>query len=96
MKQKRKRYDDAFKRKAVEHLEQTNKNISQLASELDITTKNLSAWKRKYGADRNVSPKEQQFIDYDRLKKLEQQNRELAEENEILKKAMHFFTKNRD
>jgi len=43
-----------------------------------------------------VSPKEQQFIDYDRLKKLEQQNRELAEENEILKKAMHFFTKDRD
>lgn len=96
MENKRKRYDEEFKRKAVEHLEQTNKTLAQLARELDIPANNLTVWKQKYGAHRDKSVEEQKLVDYERLKKLEQQNRELAEENEILKKAMHFFTKNRD
>jgi transposase len=37
----------------------------------------------------------QVFVDFERLKKLEQENREQKEEIEILKKAMHFFTKDR-
>jgi transposase len=34
-------------------------------------------------------------VDYERMNKLEQANKEIQEENEILKKAMHFFTKDR-
>lgn len=91
----RKQYSEEFRRKTVEHMEQTHKTLTQLARELDIGVTTLSHWTRQYGShkkDKSTQP----LVDYDRLKKLEQQNRELQEENEILKKAMHFFTKDRD
>ena len=96
MSKKRKSYDEEFKRRAVEHVEQTNKPLAQLARELDIPANNLTVWKQKYGSHREQSVEAKQLVDYERLKKLEQQNRDLLEEVEILKKAMHFFTKNRD
>jgi transposase len=93
---KRKSYDEDFKRKAVEHLEQTRKSLAQLARELDVPANNLTVWRKKYGSHPNKAVEAKPFVDYEQLKKLEQQNRDLREEVEILKKAMHFFTKNRD
>jgi transposase len=54
----------------------------------------LSNWKQQYGSHKKDTST-QPLVDYERLKKLEEQCRELQEENEILKKAMHFFTKDR-
>ncbi|MCK9858086.1 transposase [Paenibacillus sp. ATY16] len=95
MDQKRKRYSEEFRRKTIEHLEETKKSLTQLSRELDIGVTTLSNWKQTYSKEKK-DQSTQPLVDYDRLKRLEQQNRELQEENEILKKAMHFFTKNRD
>ncbi|KQX60763.1 transposase [Paenibacillus sp. Root444D2] len=93
--EKRKHYTQEFRRKTIEHLEQTHKSLTQLSRELDIGVTTLSNWKQMYGAN-NKDKSTQPLVDYEQMKKLEQQNRELKEENEILKKAMHFFTKDRD
>lgn len=91
----RERYTKEFKKKTIEHMEQTGKTAADICRELGIPNSTLSAWTKQYG---NGKAKEQTqvFVDYERLKKLEQANKELQEENEILKKAMHFFTKDRD
>jgi transposase len=95
MSKKRKTYTEEFKRGAVEHVESTGKPLAQVARELDVPSNNLTVWMQKYGSKAEPKVQTTLLVDYERLKKLEQQNRELAEENEILKKAMHFFTKNR-
>lgn len=88
----RQHFDEEFKRQTVKHMMETGKSPAEVSKEMDVPVSSIRSWKKQYG---NVGDKTQLFVDADRLKQLEQQNRELQEENEILKKAMHFFTKNR-
>jgi len=89
----RQHFDEAFKRQTVKHMLETGKSPGEVAKELEIPVSSIRSWKKQYGS---TGEKPQLFVDAERLKQLEQQNRELQEENEILKKAMHFFTKNRN
>ncbi len=89
----RQHFDEAFKRQTVKHMMETGKKPMEVSKELDVPVSSIRAWNKQYG---HVGEKSQLFVDADRLKQLEQQNRELQEEIEILKKAMHFFTKNRN
>lgn len=91
----RESYDQDFKRRTIEHMESTEKRPIDVARELDIPKSTLSRWIKQYGSGA-IKEQSQVFVDYERLKKLEQENKDLNEENEILKKAMHFFTKDRD
>ncbi|RJX36597.1 hypothetical protein D3P09_27240, partial [Paenibacillus pinisoli] len=77
----------------VRHMMETGKTVTEVSKEIDVPVSSIRSWKQQYG---NSTEKSKLFVDMERLKQLEQQNRELQEENEILKKAMHFFTKNRD
>ncbi|WEK54494.1 MAG: transposase [Candidatus Cohnella colombiensis] len=91
----RERYTKEFKRKTIEHMEATGKKPIDIQRELGISKSTLSPWIKQYGS--NVTKEQTQvFVDYERLKRLEQEYKDLQEENEILKKAMHFFTKDRD
>jgi len=89
----RQHFDDEFKRQTVKHMQETGKTPSEVSKELDIPVGSIRAWKRQFA---NAGEKSQLFVDYDKLQKLEKQNLELQEEIEILKKAMHFFTKDRN
>lgn len=89
----RQHFDDEFKRQTVKHMQENGKTPAEVSRELDIPVSSIREWKKRFA---NTGEKSQLFVDYERLKKLEEMNRELQEENEILKKAMHFFTKNRD
>lgn len=95
MSQQRESYDKEFKKRTIEHMEKEGKKPIEITRELGIPKSTLTRWIKQYGTGA-VGEQSQVFVDYERLKKLEQQNRELQEENEILKKAMHFFTKDRD
>ena len=46
-----KRYEEAFKRQAVEHWLRSGKNGTQIAQELGISYPSLKEWKRRYGGD---------------------------------------------
>ena len=73
-------------------MQEAGKTPAEVSKELDIPVSSIRAWKKRFS---DVGDKSQLYVDYDRLKKLEAQNRELQEELDILKKAMHFFTKDR-
>ena len=47
---KYKRYDEAFKRSAVEMLLQGGKSVAQIAAELGISDQSLKQWKKKLAA----------------------------------------------
>lgn len=89
----RQHFDEEFKRQTVKHMQESGKTPAEVSRELDIPVSSIRAWKKQFS---HLGEKSQLFVDYERLKKLEEMTRELHEENEILKKAMHFFTKNRD
>jgi transposase len=101
----RKSYNEEFKQQTVKYIQQQTKTIPQLALELDISTSTLHQWLGKYRKFES-----EPLVDSARIKELEQQlrekDRELAakerdladarETAEILKKAMHIFSKTKD
>nr|WP_020618815.1 transposase [Paenibacillus daejeonensis] len=93
MGEQRQHFDEEFKRNTVQHMMEAGKTPTEVAREIDVPASSIRKWKRQYS---ETGEKSQLFVDKEHLKQLEQMNRELQEENEILKKAMHFFTKNRD
>lgn len=46
-----KRYEEAFRRQAVEHWLRSGKSGTQIARELGISYPSLKEWKRRYGGD---------------------------------------------
>ena len=98
MEESRRKYDEEFKRNAVELCRTSGKSVSQVAQDLGINSSMLGRWRReqtKYG-DRafpgvgNLRPGTDLEEENRRLRK------ELAiaqEERDILKKAMAIFSK---
>ncbi|QDR81951.1 Transposase [Sporomusa termitida] len=91
-----KQFNAEFKLQAVKRVEATGGPVSKVAAELGINENTLHGWLKKYREKPNapfpgsgkLSP------DNERLRKLERENRDLREENEILKKAAAYFAKN--
>ena len=83
-----KRYSNEFKEEALELSKEIG--VRQVSEKLGITQKTLYTWRRKKRlagewANRSGEP------DTERIKRLEKENDELRQANEILKKAMGFF-----
>lgn len=96
MTQKRKTYDAAFKRQAVE-LSKNRKNLSELARELGIKPQLLYNWRKEFdefwegsfpgNGNLKLTPEQE------RIRDLEKKLREVELEHEILKKAVAIFSK---
>lgn len=88
-----KRYDETFRKETVKYVLENNKSVSQVAREMGVNTNTLHNWMKKYGKEPEIKAT-QTFSSQDaELKALQKQLRDLEEENEILKKAMHYFAK---
>ena len=91
-----KHYDLEYKMQIAKLVVEEGKKASELARDLDIPIGTLRNWIDAYRKKKesgfvgsgNTSP------DLKAVKDMEKQIRDLKEENEILKKAMHIFTKN--
>ncbi|WP_462408624.1 transposase [Neobacillus sp. Marseille-QA0830] len=74
------------------------RKATDVAYELEISTKTISRWVTVYRAKINAGKTSENYITPTELEKLKKQHekelQQLKEENEILKKAMHIFTKN--
>lgn len=87
-----KAYTRDFKRMIVELINKQNHSTSKTAEEFNVPLKTLENWITAYNKDEHcfdpdyVSPEE-------RIAKLEKENKKLKETNEILKKAVTFFAK---
>ena len=86
---KYKRYDEAFKRSAVELWLQCGKSVQTIATELGISTQSLKQWKKQLAAlpatglgQRSVTQLE------DENRRLRREVRHLAQQRDILKKTL--------
>ncbi|HCG4536392.1 TPA: transposase [Salmonella enterica subsp. enterica serovar Typhi str. AG3] len=92
-----KHYDQAFKDHVSKLVVEEGRKASELSYELEISSKTISRWVKDYRTRVNgdksttyMTPSELEKLKKEHEKELEK----LREENEILKKAMHIFTKN--
>jgi transposase-like protein len=81
-----KRYDEAFKRSAVELLLSSGKSLKQIATELGITTWTLRDWKKRFG------PPPSSALSADELQaenqRLRQELLRIKTQRDILKKTL--------
>lgn len=93
----RKTFSPEFKREAVRLLEAGDKESAQLARELGVRRNQLYKWQKEihqYGEQafpgHGKRPRGKQSVDTEALKA---ENKQLREENEILKKAARYFAR---
>ena len=79
-----KRYDEAFKRQAVEHWIQSGKRGTRIAAELGISYPSLKDWKRRYSG--NALPGGADLLAENRALRAELAR--VREQRDILKKTL--------
>jgi transposase len=91
------RYSEAEKERAVRAVRQLRKElgtdhgtVKRVAEQLGIGVESLRSWVRRAEIDDGVKPG-LSSEDAERMKRLEQENRELKRANEILRKASAYF-----
>ncbi len=91
-------YLNEFKVKAVQLSLLENVQVKEVAETLDIHPFMLSRWRKEYRegkliADKRlkITPMSKDIKELDRVKKLEQENARLRQENDLLKKWQRFL-----
>jgi len=85
-------YTDEFKREAVKLLRTGDRTVPVLARELGVSQGSLRTWAAQLDVDEGKS-EGLSSAEREELKRLRRENRVLAEEREILKKAAAFFAR---
>jgi transposase len=92
------RFDQEYKEYVSKLVVEEGRKASEVARELEISPKTISRWVSAYRTKSNAGKTNENYITPSELEKLKKQHeKELAEAREeidILKKAMHIFTKN--
>jgi transposase len=83
-------YSLEFRREAVRLLKTSGRSIPQLAKELGCSPQSLRNWARQLDVDEGKAPG-LTSDEREELRRLRRENRILAEERDILKKAAAFF-----
>jgi transposase len=88
-----KRFEESFKIETVKYIRENNKPVAQVAREVGVNENTLHGWLKKYGQQPEIKAVQSFSSEADELRALQKEIRDLKEENEILKKAMHYFAK---
>lgn len=93
MPEKRRIYDDEFKRDAVRLVTNNSYGVSETARRLGINAKLLGRWKREAETRANgaLTGNGQVSPERDELRRLREENQRLRMERDILKKTVGFF-----
>jgi transposase len=82
-----------YKAEVVELIRTTGKTVGQVARELDLTGTAVRQWVRQADLDPGRRSDGLTTVERDELRRLRQENRDLREEREILRKAAVFFAR---
>lgn len=88
-------HDETYKKQTVQYIKESGKSVAEIGRELKINANTLYGWLKKYGSEPEIVAVQALKSEDQKHKELQKQIRDLQEENEILKKAMHFFAKDR-
>ena len=86
-------FTEEFKAGAVRLVLDEGKTVGQVSRDLDLTETALREWVHRARADRTQGRTGLTTVEREELSRLRKENRILAEEREILKKAAAFFAK---
>lgn len=86
-------FEESFKIETVKYISENNKPIAQVAREVGVNTNTLHGWVKKYGGQPEIKAVQTFSSEAVEFRALQKEIRDLKEENEILKKAMHYFAK---
>ena len=89
----RRQFSDEFRAGAVRLVLEEGKTVGAVARELDLTESALRQWVERARADRSGGRTGLTTAEREELARLRKENRILAEERGILKKATAFFAK---
>jgi transposase len=89
----RRRFTDEFKAGAVRLVLDEGKSVGAVARELDLTASALRQWAEHARAERTKGKSGLMKEEREELARLRKENRILAEERDILKKAAAFFAR---
>lgn len=87
----RRKFSDAYKAEVVELVINSGRPVAEIARELGINEGTLGNWMNMAKKRGEVADKPLTIDDRARLKELEEENRRLRMEREILKKAAAWF-----
>jgi transposase len=87
-------YSEEMKAEAVRLCEIDGRSQNQIASSLGISQTSLNRWVKEASQSQNPTSPVIDPITAEKLRKLEEENRRLRLEHDILKKAAAFFAKN--
>lgn len=89
-------YSEEFRREAVRLLRSSGRSISQLSKELGVSQQSLRNWAKQEQLDKGERSDGLTSSEREELRRLRRENRVLAEERDILRKAAAFFAKESD
>ena len=92
-KRARRQFTEEFRTGAVRLVLDAQKTVGAVARELDLTPSSLAKWVSQSRADCSQGKTGLTTAEREELARLRKENRILAEEREILKKAAAFFAK---
>jgi len=94
MARQRRKFTEQYKRDAVRIAKESDKSVSQVAHDLDLTVTALRRWIAQYEVDSAADPAGPLTTgERDELRDLRKRVRDLEVEREIQKKATAFFAK---
>lgn len=89
----RRRFTAEFKAQAVKRVLEGGKGLTEVATELGVSTGQLSTWRTEHLAAGSAEALAARKADEAEVQRLKRENRRLEEENLILRKAAAVFAK---
>ena len=88
-------YSEEFKRNALELAETSGKRVNQIEQDLGLSAGLLHKWRERYQVESAAGGIEKSAVEALRaeVRRLQRENKVLAQERDILKKAVSIFSK---
>ena len=95
MTKKRRAFDDSFKLQVVKMIKDQGLTVTQVCQDLNIGETAVRRWVQQYEAEQlgQTGIGKPLTAEQQRIRQLEQENRQLKMDNDILKKATAFFAR---
>lgn len=95
MKRKRRTFDAAFKLQVARMVREQGLSVTQVCRDMDLVESAVRRWVEQLGAEQSGQPGIGKALtaEQQRIRQLESENRQLRQDNDLLKKASAFFAR---